>query len=437
MTTRKLQGPLGGDYQTDGEGNAVLLNTYPLTGEDDIPTRLADHEARVTAAEGVQTSRGRGLFEPNPGILNLSPTPTVMSSPPTVTIGTANASSVISNSVLVPWTSSAFRYLGGTPVQAGVAFPDTLMGRYRTITSSVIPAYMNVEFEFDGSEFEIYQKALASNNYRIWVDGQKVTDAVQSGPGSPGSLFLTHVNFGSRANRRIRIEGSVFYFGGIQVGPNDTIWKPSTPAGPRVALVSDSFGEGAGTGGAGAHECFLNVMGRLLGWRDLWNQSVGGTGYLNNGGGGGKVKYRDRIQNDVIQYNPDIVIVHGSVNDAGQTPSALTAEATALYQAIRAGLPDATLIVVLPFAMLVTATYDAERDAVKAAADAEADFVINPRADGWITGTGRVGATTGSGNADLYRSSDAIHPTAAGSAYLGFRLAQTIAAAMPILGSSS
>lgn len=52
MTTRKLQGPLGGDYQTDGKGNAVLLNTYPLAQEDNVPLRLADHEARVTAAEG-------------------------------------------------------------------------------------------------------------------------------------------------------------------------------------------------------------------------------------------------------------------------------------------------------------------------------------------------------------------------------------------------
>ena len=53
MTTRKLQGPFGGDYQTDGVGNAVLLNSYPLTADDDVPTRLADHEARVAAAEEV------------------------------------------------------------------------------------------------------------------------------------------------------------------------------------------------------------------------------------------------------------------------------------------------------------------------------------------------------------------------------------------------
>lgn len=51
MTVMKLNGPLGGDYQTDGVGNAVLLNSYPLTEDDDVPARLADHEGRVTAAE--------------------------------------------------------------------------------------------------------------------------------------------------------------------------------------------------------------------------------------------------------------------------------------------------------------------------------------------------------------------------------------------------
>jgi phospholipase/lecithinase/hemolysin len=40
----------------------------------------------------------------------------------------------------------------------------------------------------------------------------------------------------------------------------------------------------------------------------------------------------------------------------------------------------------------------------------------------WITGTGRVGATTGTGNADTYIGSDATHPTDAGHAYLARRV---------------
>ena len=36
MTTRKLQGPLGGDYVTDGTGNAVLFTGPPLTSADSL-----------------------------------------------------------------------------------------------------------------------------------------------------------------------------------------------------------------------------------------------------------------------------------------------------------------------------------------------------------------------------------------------------------------
>lgn len=53
MPVRKLNGPLGGDYQTDGVGNAVPLNAYPLDEDDNVPARLADHEGRVTAAEAA------------------------------------------------------------------------------------------------------------------------------------------------------------------------------------------------------------------------------------------------------------------------------------------------------------------------------------------------------------------------------------------------
>lgn len=48
---------------------------------------------------------------------------------------------------------------------------------------------------------------------------------------------------------------------------------------------------------------------------------------------------------------------------------------------------------------------------------------ISPIAEGWITGNGKVGATTGNGNADIYISSDGTHPSNAGHEYLAWRLA--------------
>ena len=51
MSTRKLNGPLGGDYVTDGSGNAVPFTTYPIDADDELSKKLASCEARVTAAE--------------------------------------------------------------------------------------------------------------------------------------------------------------------------------------------------------------------------------------------------------------------------------------------------------------------------------------------------------------------------------------------------
>lgn len=40
MTMRKLNGPLGGDYVTDGRGNAVLAFDVPITDDNQLGARL-------------------------------------------------------------------------------------------------------------------------------------------------------------------------------------------------------------------------------------------------------------------------------------------------------------------------------------------------------------------------------------------------------------
>jgi hypothetical protein len=44
----------------------------------------------------------------------------------------------------------------------------------------------------------------------------------------------------------------------------------------------------------------------------------------------------------------------------------------------------------------------------------------------WITGTGNVSNPVGNGNADLYISSDGVHPTSAGIAYLAGRITTAV-----------
>ena len=76
---------------------------------------------------------------------------------------------------------------------------------------------------------------------------------------------------------------------------------------------------------------------------------VGATGYLNPSTGG-KVKFRDRVQNDIINLNPDVVIVAGGINDhSAYSAAAIQTEASLLFSTFETALPDVALIGLSPF----------------------------------------------------------------------------------------
>lgn len=386
---------------------------------------------------------------------SLLPLPSVMSSPPTVTPGANNsnpmaasavtANSAIPNSTPIAWTDPRFRFLGGDAVVAGVSFPDSIMAFYDQITSSVNPANMRVAFTHDGPSFEFCVKILTVQKFRLWVNGQPATVTAQLPGGSNGNVVLILVNFGSTAMRHIVIEGHALYFGGVRIGPNDSLSPSLLPPSPRAMVYGDSYTEGTGAGAS-----FLGypqTLGHLTGWHDLWNSGVGGTGYLNDAGGGGKTTFRGRVADDLVAYAPDVVIVAGGINDyVGHTAADIGTEAGLLFAAIRSGVPGVTLIVLGPWdnaGTVPTANFVQTRDALRVAALANgaslfidniggpypwSGNVNNYTGQGWITGTGHVGATTGSGNADLYIASDAVHPSQAGHDYLAHRLAADIMA---------
>lgn len=391
----------------------------------------------------------RGILRPNPGSFRLATLRAVMDSPPTVTVGSQNGATVIADSVLVPWDDAQFRYLGGRAVVAGASFPDTTLARYNQITSNANPANMRVEFMHDGAEFEFLVKALASERYRVIVNGEPATATAQTLGGTTGSLYLVHVAFGSRDIRHIEIDGAIMYFGGVRIGPNDALWTPDVAVGPRVIFFGDSYTEGTGAGMPSMG--LAQTTGTLLGWRDLWISGVGGTGYLNDAGVVGKTTFRDRVEADVIAYDPAIVIVAGGLNDhsAGSTGAEVGAEAGRLFTEIIESVPGVTLIATGPWnnsGNAPTNRFVEIRDAIHAALVESGGHLfvdniggpepmesnLNLYVDqGWITGTGNRTTPTGSGNADLYignGGADVGHPSQAGHDFLGQKLASDISA---------
>lgn len=439
----------------------------------------------------------------------------VMASPPTVgalatatAIGSAKAwPSVTTSGSGFAISGSHFSYFGaGGLVRHGSSFPDSNYVRATSITDGDIPGLMAplcVDFLFDGTTLELQFKGTAFS-YRLRVDGELVS-ATPGAVTATGSTYFLPITFASRAVRRITVETSGFVFGGVTTGPNDTVTKYVTPS-PRCIVIGDSFTEG--TGATGNVSGWVRRFAQATGWTDTWASGLGGTGYLATSGS--RVKFRDRIITDCLNFSPDIVVFEGGINDhGGFTAAAIGTEAAALFAQVRNALPNASLVVLSPMwrngAETLPVTLLDARDAVRTAAAANgATFVDvlempltgaatagtlaaqanagatsfssatvfpagatveigsgatrerrvvtavsgvgpfshtiaalgNTQASGnavttvgsvlW-TGTGKVGATTGSGNSDLLVANDGTHPSQAGHDMIGSTVARILA----------
>lgn len=327
-----------------------------------------------------------------------------------------------------------FKY-SGQPVGSAPGFPNyNYVASSHLTTPNTANPVQAISFGFDGTELEINLRTVGGQSYRLMVDGEYVGGVGAVAITTVGQVWLP-VTFATRKPRVITVETYNTPWGGVVTGPNDTVWKPE-PSGPRVVVMGDSY-----TGGTGADSYLTGYVATfrdVMGWRDVVFSGSGGTGYLTVGVTG-TTTFRGRVQNDVIDLDPDVVIIAGGHNDyPTYTQAQIEAEAKLLFETIHAALPDAHIFVVGPYAQGAS---DAEyastvgvwiQNAVNAANAAKPGTVdaFVPAA-GWFTGTGKVGATTGSGNSDLYISGDGVHPTQAGHDYMGYRLAEALSAKLP------
>jgi lysophospholipase L1-like esterase len=382
----------------------------------------------------------------------------LMPAPPTLTYSAAGTSaatigtqSSIANGALVAWTDSRFRYLGGTPeayTSAGhgtdvatVVLTDAYQG------NGVLRADRQwwVEFDFEGTAFEILEYANTSQWSNIYVDGLPVAaDPVQqSGALTGGSLYLRRVDFGVRGKHTIKVLFEAMLFGGIYKANADTLQAPTMGDSLTVLHIADSYGA-SGIDGSSDHTHRVNNnyvfrMARRLGIANIWNDSIGGTGVVNSQSATVPV-YLDRLSR--WPTTADLVVVQASKNDsalitaATLTGAALQAATVVLLQAIRARYPNA-YVVVLGIVKPGTANADEVIANTKTGAavtqmgDSRILFVDTLTA-GWFTGTGKVGSTTNDGNADTCLASDGSHPSTEGHVVLGDFAAAAISAATGI-----
>ncbi|MFF8784814.1 SGNH/GDSL hydrolase family protein [Streptomyces sp. NPDC015125] len=341
-----------------------------------------------------------------------------------------------------------YQYAGASDFAIGASSPDTnyVLPRSKYPNSySSGQGIWSVEFGTDAQILQVRMKYISSATmFRLSIDGRKVTDLMQSSGGTTaGSGHLISIDLGSSAPRRIRLDFTTFPFGGIYLPPTATMWQVPLRGG-RLVVLGDSISDGAaGNTGAGAGTWFARAA-RLFGCTDAWEQGRGGTGYITVGS---YAVFQDRIALDVIPYAPDRLVIWGGYNDNGGSQSAIGAAAATLYAALKAALPACQMYVIGCWSPTGSpaASITNTNNTLKTAAAAASIPFISPLNGGvydptgalvttqgaWITGTGKVGSTTGSGNADTWISSDGVHPTDTGHAGLARRITAAITALMP------
>lgn len=247
-----------------------------------------------------------------------------------------------------------------------------------------------------------------------------------------------------------------------------------------IGFIGDSYS--GGSADVPAASTIDRVASRRLGVRSV-SSAQGGTGYITDGkaniASNSVFGSAERV-GQIVQAAPDAVAIVGGLNDEGKDLGQFAAAVKKILADLRAGLPDAPIVVVGPqpsggartvggtFADLVKATADAVAscdvdgvafvDWAGLAGGRAKDFhagqtywrgdviayagaIYRVEAAFWdggspaaafpkvrqvsavFTGTGKAGAPAGDGNRDLYISADGTHPTNQGSEALGDALA--------------
>jgi lysophospholipase L1-like esterase len=341
----------------------------------------------------------------------------VMASPPSISSSASHNAALTNQTVPLAAVSgieaggSAFNFYGGAITSDGAGgykFPST------TVSSSLVQYVWRLETIADSAKMEFEVNCISGTcGLNFIVNGQYVSYTVTQ-PGISGVAYVTldFTSAGGRATRDISMEVQNADMIKMSIGATETISKPQGTV-RRIAIVGDSLTASGGM--------LFNFMGYaqilpdMLGIRDVWNLGVGGTGIIATGG---QLACPARIS-DLVAANPDVIVLACGRNDTGSTTGAVTAAELAWLQAVRADFPTTPIIVFATWGNTALATEQATETAMQAAVTQFADpanltwFIpmANATAGPAFTGTGYQGATTGSGNSDVYIYTDGVHPS--------------------------
>lgn len=316
-------------------------------------------------------------------------------------------------------------YVAASPTVAGTS------GSFVTRAHFLTPYTNQVEISFKPPQ-------ASGNRYRLWVDGQPLTFESQSldalATATEHYMLLT---FPTAKVRMITWENPTRnLFGGVRLPSGLAPKRPARPPGLRVAILGDSFSDGASTppGGATRLETWAAQVAWMLGAAEFAIFGIGGTGYLatdpSHGPVAGKGPYSGRVAS-IVSYVPDVIIILGSINDLAYT-SGYSTELQSAVQAVVEGLSTVPRVIVVGPPMPpyvkggVLTDYGLVNEAVRAgtlfAGREFIDPLVDPSGDPWITPS------------DL--GADNVHPSLAGHTKIAVRVFDAIGRSLAVTAAS-
>jgi len=310
-------------------------------------------------------------------------------------------------------------------------------GGYEFYSDAVV---MSIEGTGSATLFRVYVDLLDGYGYRILEED--ITSA-------PTSYRIDWK--GSRKMRLYRVVHIMDGNGGAGSGrlsttsalDTVTIGDLPTRKRRRAMFFSDSYGK-AKTPDVSTAPSFWkeewhlsNLLGYQLGCDFVYDNSDAGIGYIASSTTGTIRTHLNLTQ--VTEVPIDYVIIAAGFNDRATATATLSPEALLTWQTARALYPNAKIIIITAWndrsaGAFTTANENAFISQFKAWADPNSVLIrpLGSEPFAWVSGTGYVGATTGTGNSDLYICSDQTHPTPIGMMHYVDKIASAVRTALSI-----
>ena len=188
------------------------------------------------------------------------------------------------------------------------------------------------------------------------------------------------------------------------------------PRGARVVVLGDSYTSGWNGAGLGSFN-WTSIVGRSRGWT-VTNLAVAGTGYQNPGWTNQPV---GSLVSRTVRLHPDVVILATGHNDSRWSVASTSREADRVIARLRAGLPEAVLVIVGPIWQNGSPPTRslALRDHLRRKAAAIGAPFVDPLGERWFAGADH-----------RFIGPDGIHPTSAGHRHIADELLADLAATL-------